>query len=270
MRGRLSLISPLLGLVVICACQPEPEPTPTPPDMRPLLAAYEAQEGHLDQAAALQIAEGLGGHLTTIFEVMRLFTELIAALSAGEEDTQQQSQGLATRRSALSFAADGWGRLTRRCPGVPGEAARGALKVTAIFDAQVGLGETLWGESEACRFEGDDGPRQFDGRIALRMLKDDAGIVNGYLFEFSGAITTNTTTQHQIDFQLLENNILLLRQEVERGKFLIGLDLSGDPFSTSTLPLFIRDSGGDWRCGLDQSMISGTCDGPNGESFSWP
>lgn len=273
MRGhpRFASAAALL-LALTWGCQDKPEPTPTPPDMQPLLTSYDQQEGQLSKDALVQIAERLSGQLEQISEAMLLFQEVFATLGALEEDENEpgeQQQGLTVRREAISTSLDGWGRLIRRCPGWKDEAERGELNLTAIFDAEEGLGQTLWGESKACRFQPDAGPRLFDGKINFHMLKSAEGDINGWLFEFAGELVkAEGPSPFQVDL-LIRDNLLYLREQVEAGQFLIGLDFSAGTFDPNNLPVFIRDGDGDWTCAFNQATLSGACDGPGGQ-ISWP
>jgi len=271
-------IAALLCLLTV-ACGADDE-TPTPPDMSALVHAYEAPDGELTaETAPLLIAAFIarGEELAAAAGLIKVVTNVAAALGGGGESGSTAEKSLGVRRDALSLRSSGWARASYICDGwaTPAEIDRkwGVVEMLTVF-READPAQILWGHLDACKILVDGQKQALDGAVRAWIPKNDKE--ERFLVEFIGSTLNAAGEAQPVHMDLMGGKLAafgggsggVTLQAVEgHGGFLVG-GVDGQD------SILVIAHNGAWSCLLGPGGQSGSCEGgppgaPTGERFQW-
>lgn len=272
MPSRAELFPPFAALC-LCACGAQPIDKPEPPDMTALVAAYDAPDGTLDQAAVAALTAELLERAPIVAQLG--FDVTIAGVvdQAAQSSEEPSSETTSVPGSDAELAADEGGSLlqgegylviTRICNGwsSPAVAAKenGRMALTAGF-TEAGLDPVVWGTLTECKYLFDDTPvtvggrgSDDDGDVRLHLASKDL-LSNPLLFDLDAEVTLGVDPPRDVDFdfRILPGQGFELRLPATNGHVVV--QVADGQLGT------IRADNGDFTCDLG----AGTCTNEAGE-----
>lgn len=156
MRPVVALLSGVLGLALMGCSSKHKVDKPTPPDMQPLLDAYAAPTGTLDQKAFDSVKQTILDRQSLIDEadLDRIFTDALDVSIAGNPDAGTVDAGVPANVPDLS--GSGYVTVTRICgdwsAGQKPDKKNGSMRFTMTF-TEKGPDPIVWGSFSGCSYD---------------------------------------------------------------------------------------------------------------------